>query len=149
MTQVEIARMYGVSPTTVSYHKRQGGAQFRSPREAAMESFPWPEMDKKFKTGAPYQRVTWHLEYAVSGGRGMTPYKSRELRNWYEKLAKYNVVLEFDPNLAPHPGVLSGGWQYAPRRESDGNLLIRENAYTTLTDESREIWRIPDELPSV
>lgn len=147
MTLEEIGKMYGLTKSGVSYVKRQGGPQFRTPREAAMENFPWKDMDPKFKTGAVYQRITNHLEYIQTGGRGMSKSKLRELSYWYKRFSEYNIVLVHDPNLPPRPGIKCGGWDYVPRLESDGDLLLRENEYTTLTDEAREIWRIPDKLP--
>jgi hypothetical protein len=53
-------------------------------------------------------------------------------------------VLEFDPNIPPIPGVSNkGGWAFRERKPEDGDLLIRVNEFTNLTEEGKLIWRIP------
>ena len=54
------------------------------------------------------------------------------------------MVLEFDPNIPPIPGVSSkGGWAYRERLPEDGDLLIRVNEFTNITDKGCDIWRFP------
>jgi hypothetical protein len=67
------------------------------------------------------------------------------LRGFYQKLE--GVVVEFDPALPPSEGISEGGFAYRERLESDGDLLIRINQHTHLSDEGRKIWRLPDVLP--
>lgn len=68
------------------------------------------------------------------------------LRGFYAKLRDH--VLEFDPNIPPEPGVSKhGGWAFRPRRPEDGDLLIRVNEYTELTEEGKMIWRFPPVEP--
>jgi hypothetical protein len=53
-------------------------------------------------------------------------------------------VLEFDPNIPPIPGVSNkGGWAFRERKPEDGDLLIRVNEFTNLTEEGKLIWRFP------
>lgn len=145
--QTQIAEMYGISRSGVSYIKNSAGTPYRTPREAAMDSFPWKDMASKFKAATPYHRATDHLEYVATGGKGMAPYKLQRLRSWYQMMQELGVVLEFDPSNPPRPNLKSGGWDYKPRESEDGDLLIRVNRYTTLSDEGYEIWRIPDKVP--
>ncbi|RJQ79947.1 XRE family transcriptional regulator [Pseudonocardiaceae bacterium YIM PH 21723] len=147
LTLTEIGARYGISPQAVSKIKSKG--KLKTPREVAMENFPWPGMDPKFKRSVPYQRITDHLEYVVTGGTGMSKAKLTELRRWYKQFGKYNHVLVYDPTIPPRQGMQSGGWGLEPRVESDADLLIRENEYTTLSDAGREIWRIPDRFPEI
>ncbi|KIA60244.1 hypothetical protein FG87_38155 [Nocardia vulneris] len=57
-----------------------------------------------------------------------------------------NVVLEFDPDIAPEPGVSNkGGFAYRPRVASDGKLLFRVNRHTKeMTPEMHTIWELPE-----
>ena len=78
----------------------------------------------------------------------MSENKLKRLRSWWRKLYDDNVVLEFDPNLPPVPGVApNGGFRYVKRRKSDGDLLIRVNKHTVLTEEGELIWCWPPDLP--
>ena len=52
------------------------------------------------------------------------------------------------PGVPPNPGVASkGGFAYRPRTAADGNLMIRVNDWTTMTDEARRIWSM-DTIPA-
>jgi hypothetical protein len=85
-----------------------------------------------------------HGEYAATGGKGMSKDKLDRLRSFYRKLRTENLVLEFDPSIEPIPGVSSrGGFAFRERTEADGDLLIRVNGHTFMTDEARMIWRLP------
>ncbi|EFV12962.1 hypothetical protein HMPREF9336_02219 [Segniliparus rugosus ATCC BAA-974] len=72
--------------------------------------------------------------------------KLSRLRGFYRRLN--SLVVEYDPNILPIPGVsTNGGWAYRSRETSDSNLLIRINDYTKLTEEGFNIWRLPDQEP--
>ncbi|AGI61752.1 transcriptional repressor [Mycobacterium phage BTCU-1] len=91
-------------------------------------------------------RLREHGEYMATGGVGMDELKLSRLRGFYKKLR--DQVLEYDPNIPPIEGVSrQGGWAYRPRKPEDGDLLIRVNDYTDLTDEGRMIWRFPPREP--
>jgi hypothetical protein len=80
----------------------------------------------------------------ATGGKGMSKDKLSRLRYWYRKLREENLVLEYDPDIAPIKGVSNkGGFVYRERLRSDADLLIRVNQYTTLTPEGRLIWCLP------
>lgn len=82
----------------------------------------------------------------VAGGRGMSEDKLSRLEAWWRKMRCKNLVLEFDPNLPPEKGVSSvGGFAYRLRMAADGNLLIRVNEFTNLTDHARKLWCWPEE----
>jgi hypothetical protein len=67
------------------------------------------------------------------------------LKGFYDRLKAQ--VVEFDPALPPSEGISEGGFAYRQRVESDGDLLIRVNQHTHLSDEGRKIWRLPDVMP--
>lgn len=144
--QTEIAEMHGVTRQAVSWHKVQYGGHL-TPRQRAWAAWPW-ETTHEHGKAAPYQRLRDHGEFMASGGKGMSENKLRKLRSFYRKLREENVVVEFDPTIPPTPGVsLVGCFRYAPRRKSDGDLLIRVNKYTKLSPEGRMIWRWPQKEP--
>jgi hypothetical protein len=75
----------------------------------------------------------------------MSEDKLTRLRAFVKMLRDENLVVEFDPDLPPEDGVsgTAGGWAYRKRRKRDGDLLVRVNEHTHLTDEGRTIWRLP------
>ena len=76
----------------------------------------------------------------------MAPVKLSRLRTFYAKL-RDNAV-EFDPVLPPEPGFANrGGFALRVRVDADGDLLIRVNEHTNLTEKGRTIWRLPETLP--
>ncbi|AUV62029.1 hypothetical protein KIV63_gp15 [Mycobacterium phage SWU2] len=87
-----------------------------------------------------------YIHFAATGGVGMDKVRLGRLRSFYKKLQ--DQVLEFDPAIPPIPGVSNkGGWRYVPRTADDGDLLIRVNDYTDLTEQGRMIWRLPPVSP--
>lgn len=146
LSQSDIARMYGVTRQAVSWHKINYGGS-RTPREIVNDHFPWIVSTAMCQT-SPYKRMRDHGEYMATGGKNMSQYKLDRLRSWYRMLRDDNVVLEYDPRLPPEPGVSNkGGFAYRTSRQGDGELLIRVNDYTELTDEGRRIWRFPPVEP--
>ncbi|WP_218001276.1 hypothetical protein [Nocardia thailandica] len=80
----------------------------------------------------------------------MAQYKLKRLRSFYKKLRDNGLVVEFDPNNSPVPGVSNrGGFALveATPEELASGTLIRENEYSELTPEGREIWRFPSVVP--
>lgn len=144
--QSEIAEMHGVTRQAVSWHKSVYGLHL-TPRQVVNKSWPWQTTKEHGKSKA-YQRLRDHGEYMATGGKGMNDDKLSRLRNWYKKLREGNLVLEFDPNIPPEPGVAPyGGFAYRQRVKQDGDLLIRVNEYTELSEEGRRIWRFPPRDP--
>jgi hypothetical protein len=146
MNQTEIAEMFGISRQAVSYHKvRYSGS--RTPREIVRDNFPWT-VQKGLHQCSPYKRIMDHGEYMATGGKGMSKDKLSRLRSFYAKLREDNLVVEYDPTIPPTPGVAKlGGFAFRARLSQDGDLLIRVNEHTNLTDEGRMIWRFPPQDP--
>lgn len=143
-SQAEIARMYGVSRQYVSWIKRYYNGRL-TPAEQVLQHFPFKVPTEMGQT-SPYRRLREHGQYVATWGIGMDKVTLGRLRGFYRKLT--DQVLEFDPNIPPIPRVSSrGGWAYRPRRPEDGDLLIRVNEHTELTDEGRRIWRLPAVMP--
>lgn len=144
--QSEIAEMHGVTRQAVSWQKVTYGGTL-TPRQRVNEAWPWETKDKH-NDCSPYQRLRDHGEYMATGGAGMNENKLKRLRSWYRKLREENIVLEFDPEFPPEPGVAPyGGFRYVKRRKSDADLLIRVNKHTNMTEEGRRIWRFPPRDP--
>lgn len=140
--QTEIAAMHGVTKQAVSWHKRKYGG-YLTPRQQVDGEWPWATTDLHGKSKA-YQRLRDHGEFMATGGKGMSEDKLLRLRSWWRYLRDNKVVLEFDPELPPEPGVSPyGGFAYRKRRKSDGDLLIRVNEHTSLSDVGRMIWCWP------
>lgn len=146
LNQSEIAEIYGVTRQYVSWIKHTYGGHL-TPREEVMKEWPF-DVPVRMGNTSPFKRLRDHGEYIATGGAGMSHDKLSRLRGWYRKLREENLVVEFDPTLPPDPGVSSaGGWAYRKRRKSDGELLIRVNKYTRLTEKGRMIWRFPPADP--
>lgn len=141
-SQSEIADMFGVTRQAVSWHKRTYSGSL-SPRERVLQNFPWHVSSVQGQCSA-YRRLRDHGEYVATGGVGMSQDKLKRLRAFYRQVRKDNVVLEYDPDLPPQPGfAIKGGFMFRLRHEQDGDLLIRVNQHTNLTDEGQLIWRLP------
>lgn len=140
--QTQIAQEHGVSRQAVSDMWRKYGGE-KSVRQIVDESWPW-KTTKAHAASAAFQRLRDHGEYMATGGKGMSADKLDRLKKWWTKLRDENFVLEFDPELPPEPGLSpNGGFAYRKRNESDGELLIRVNEFTDLTEAGKGIWRLP------
>jgi hypothetical protein len=143
--QSEIAEMYGVTRQYVSWIKHTYGGSL-TPRERVLQHWPFVVPAAQGQT-APFKRLRDHGEWVATGGKGMSADQLSRLRAFWKRLRDENLVVEFDPNLPPEEGVsgVAGGWAYRKRRKSDGDLLVRVNEHTHMTDEGRMIWRLPPE----
>ncbi|KRD08604.1 hypothetical protein ASE48_08550 [Mycobacterium sp. Root265] len=140
--QSQIAEMHGVTRQAVSWQKKTYGGSL-TPRQIVQKAWPWKTSDAHGKSKA-YQHLRNHGEFMATGGRDMNEDKINRLKSWWQKLRDENVVLEFDPSIPPIPGVSPhGGFRYVPRLASDGDLLIRVNEHTDLSDEGEMIWCWP------
>ncbi|QBJ00259.1 immunity repressor [Mycobacterium phage Pharaoh] len=140
--QSQIAEMHGVTRQAVSWQKQTYGGSLTT-RQIVNKAWPFKTTNLHGKS-KPYQRLRDHGEFMRTGSfKTMSEEKTRNLKKWWKKLRDENVVLEFDPNIPPQPGMAGGGFRYVPRLPSDGDLLIRVNEYTTLTDEGELIWCWP------
>lgn len=149
-TQNDIAAHFGVTRQYVSWVKRHKSRSFsETPREVALKHYPW-KTGERFHNAAPNRRMRDHAEFMATGGKGMARFKLERLLWFYRFLRNENVVVEFDPNIPPIEGVSSdGGFAYRPRKDSDGDLIIRVNEHTTLTPEGKMLWRFPPKMPNV
>jgi hypothetical protein len=148
LSPIEAAEQLGISKQLLNYHLHHTGPDYATPerrRQAeAWASMPWPEIQPGHRRAPPYKRASWHAEYIATGGEGMSEAKLRYLRQWYQRLANDGEVLVYDPSIPPHRGVKTGGWDYVPREERDGDLLFRANEFTVVSDETKVDWRLPD-----
>jgi transcriptional regulator with XRE-family HTH domain len=146
MTQSEIARMYDVTRQYISWIKYYHGGRM-TPREEVLQHFPFVVPTELTQT-SPYRRLRDHGEFMATGGVGMSDDKLKRLRAFYAKLRDEGLVVEYDPETPPIPGESNkGGWAFRKRLKSDGDLLIRVNEYTHLTDRGLMIWRFPPRDP--
>jgi transcriptional regulator with XRE-family HTH domain len=142
LSQSDIAREYGVTRQHVSWIKRTYGGRL-SPRETLLQEFPF-KVSAAQGQASPYRRLRDHAEFVATDGVGMSEDKLQRLRTFYRKIRDGKLVLEFHPNIPPIRGVSNkGGWAYRQRLPEDGDLLIRVNEFTNLTNEGRDIWRFP------
>ncbi|UPW09366.1 XRE family transcriptional regulator [Gordonia terrae] len=141
--QSQIAEMFGVTRQAVSWHlKTYGGT--RSTRQVLNDHWPW-ETSSEHCGAIPYRRLRDHAECVVTGGREMSMDKLKRLQAWWRKMQDEDLVVEFDPGLEPVQRVsTSGGFAYRQRASVDGELLIRVNGFTRLTDEGKTLWARPD-----
>src|ERR1700757_2562041 len=136
--QSEIAEMYGVTRQYVSWIKHTYGGRL-TPREVVLQNFPF-QVSTEMGNTSPFKRLRDHGEYVATGGVGMSEDKLTRLRAFYRKLHDEHLVVEYDPTLPPEPGVSNaGGWAFRKRRKSDGDLLVRVNEYTELTEAGKMI----------
>jgi hypothetical protein len=146
--QSRIAEMHGVTRAAVSWQKKTYGGHL-APRQIVNEAWPWVTTHEQGKA-APYQRLRDHGEWMATGGKGMSDQKVRRLKSWWRKLCDEDVVLEFDPSIPVIAGMGTvGGFRYVPRDIKDGDLLIRVNEHTNLTEEGEMIWCWPPDIDSL
>jgi DNA-binding XRE family transcriptional regulator len=144
-TQSDIARMFGITRQAVSWHKRTYNGSL-TVREEAMKHYPWRVKGEQCYT-SPYRLSRDHLEYMATAGKGMSSRKLAALRTFYTKIQQ-GFVLEHDPNLPPEPGFCNkGGFAWRKHRSSDGDLIIRVNEHTQLTEQAHRLWKLPPQLP--
>ncbi len=143
LNQSQIAARFGVTRQAVSWHRRTYNGVL-TPREQLLEAhFPWKVSGRHLRT-SPYRQLRDHGEWYATGGRGMSAEKLYRVECLHRRLRDSNAVLEYDPELPSQPGFcIDGGFALRLRRFSDGGLMIRVNEHTVLTEQGREIWRLP------
>lgn len=148
MNFAEIAREFGVTRQAVSYLWRKYDGSLTTRQKVAAE-MPFVVPDQ-FSRAAPLQRLRDHLEYMMTlDDPKLSEDRRRRLRTFYKKLREENWVVEYDPGFSPIPGVCNtGGFAYRSREPRDGDLLIRVNKYTNLTEYGEnELWHFPPHEP--
>lgn len=155
LNQTQIAKTLGVTPQAISYIKRGNSRTPRNepfsqtPREVAMESFPWKNVGHLHSQATPDRRLRDHAEFMATGGKGMSADRLRRLRNFYRRLRREDLVVEYDPEIPPGDENKFGGYAYRPREPRDGELIIRVNDLAEMSDTAYVIWRFPPEPPVV
>ncbi|AHJ86437.1 immunity repressor [Mycobacterium phage 40AC] len=141
----QIADMHGVTRQAVEWHVRVYGGHLNT-RQQVKALWPFDTRKPMDKSKA-YQRLRDHGEYmAIGSFRTMGEDKRKRLLSWWKMLRENDVVVEFDPNIKPYPGMSGGGFRYVPREERDDDLLIRANEHTNLTEKAEMIWSWPDDI---
>lgn len=143
-TRVEVAEIYNTTPQNVNYYLNQKGPKYLDPRQRAMKHVPW-KIKKEHKESAPFHRIRNHIKFITLGSQRMSGEERDRLRNWYRSLKDLNLVLEYHPDVSPTLSITTGGWRYVQREDRDGDLLIRVNDHTHMSDEAYEYFRFPDE----
>lgn len=147
--QSQIAEMYGCTRAYISWVKKTYGAAYEQPRAVARRNMPSWNLTAGQGRSSLYTWLGSHLEYMETAGHGMSQNKLYRLRLFYLRLERNGEIVEYDPEFGPSRSVGAGGFRFLPRTSEDApRMIIRQNAYTVLTDEGRVVWQIPHELPT-
>ena len=145
--QSEIAEMWGVTRQAVSkmWQKYDGTPTIR---QKVAEALPFKVADQ-FNRAYPLQELRDHAEYMIVGNVDrFSDIRRNRLTSFYKKLRDEDLVVEYDPAIPPDPGVCkTGGFAYRPREPRDGDLMIRVNEYTNLTEYGETLWKFPSQEP--
>lgn len=144
-TQSDIANEFGVTRAYISWIKRHYGGKL-TPREQVLEAhYPW-KIQTAHQASALYRHTRNHAEYVETGGVGMGDSELQRLRGFHDKLRRFDLVVEYDPEIPPNLDSNAGGWAFRPKTPEDGDLIIRVNEHTNLTEEGKNrIWKLPKE----
>lgn len=113
-----------------------------TPLDIVRKNFPW-NVEVCLTDADPYLSLRAYGEWVATGGRGLPETTVAKARALVQMLRQRDAVLEYDPSLPPVSGLSEqGGFALRPRTEADGDLLVRDNEHTTLTQEGRMIWRL-------
>lgn len=142
--QNQIAERYGITRQAVSWIKTHRARSWsKTYREQMNDHYPW-NTTGGFSDNYVDHRMRDHGEWVLSGGLALSAARRKRLRYFYNSLTKQNVVVEFDPNFAPSGGSKIGGFRYRARKISDGNLMIRINKHTNVTEMGGKLWQLPE-----
>lgn len=145
--QSEIALILGVSRARISQLWAEAGLP-KTPRQTVRAQFPW-KIEARFKSSELHKLLANHAEFYATNGEGMSRYKLKRLLSFYGRLKTRNVVVEYHPDVESNPDSGMGGFRLVPRMPEDGDLIVRINEVTELTEEARRIFRMPRQLPKV
>src|SRR5690606_28150920 len=118
---------------------------YRTPKQEAMDKMPWKKLPREQQRNRIYQNLRLHLFYVAVGRNGVTASQVDHLLGFYKRVEDY--VVEYDPEIPSTPNNKGGGFQYVPREERDGDLILRRNKHTRIEDGDLMYWRIPARLP--
>ncbi|MCZ0973148.1 hypothetical protein O1L55_20640 [Streptomyces albulus] len=141
---IEIADLFGLTKQGVYWHL--SSEDKNNPTSSTVKDLrPWRVPSPQQKA-SPYINMSYHLEYVISRGKGMSDQKIKRLRGWYKFfLDNPNLVLRFDPEIPPNAVAKCGGWDYVERSSEDGGLIIKKDM--DLTPQQMNALVIPAELP--
>lgn len=143
MNQSDIAREFGVTRAYISYIVHTYGGKLTPRAQVQRDHFPW-KVSTNFQRSAIDKNLRRHAEWVVTGGEGMSDDALARVESFHRRLRDYNLVVEFDPDIPPNRDSSVGGYRYADRLPEDGDLMLRVNDNTRLTDEGRnKIWKLP------
>ncbi|AIT13391.1 immunity repressor [Mycobacterium phage Equemioh13] len=147
----QIGDMHGVTRQAVEWQVKTYGGRLNT-RQQVKELWPF-ETKVIHSKSKSYQRLRDHGEYMRQlSFKGFSEEKKKRLIAWWKMLLDQNVVLEFDPNIEPYPGMAGGGFRYVPRTDEDEDLLIRVNEHVrpeildedgTLNAKAESLWTWP------
>ena len=101
-----------------------------TPLDTVREHFPWHVSDELEQVDL-CQALRAYGDWVATGGHGLPAATLQRARDLVLTLRQRDAVLEYD-------GV---GITLRARNADDGDLLVRDNAHTTLTEDGRMIWR--------
>ncbi|AEK32639.1 transcriptional repressor [Mycobacterium phage LittleCherry] len=141
-TYADIARHVGKTRQAVSFIAKKYIPP--TPRqEVIAKAWPFNGVSGRHLEAYQYRMLRHHAEYMATNGDGMKEIILKRLRGFYNKLHEGDFVVEYDPAIPPCEDNIHGGWAYRPREEKDGNLIVRENEHTHITEEGMNIWVYP------
>ncbi|QTF81497.1 hypothetical protein SEA_TARSUSIV_73 [Mycobacterium phage TarsusIV] len=150
----EIGDMHGVTRQAVEWQVKTYGGRLNT-RQQVKALWPF-ETSKEHSKSKAYQQLRDHGEYMRQlSFKDFSEEKKKRLISWWRRLRDNDLVLEFDPNIEPYPGMAGGGFRYVPREKRDGDCLIRINEYTKvdedgLLDKRAELlWRFPPNIDEI
>lgn len=147
VTQAGIARMFGVSRQAIHDTCIRYGLKRQTRQEMLADVWPF-KVPVELSNQYLFQLLRDHAEYMLTNGKGMTEDRLKRLRSFYRRLRDEDLVVEYDPDIPPEPGVSpQGGFAYRQRRKSDRGLLIRVNGHTNTTEQGRDLWKFPAQEP--
>lgn len=138
--QADIAREYGVTRQYI--HKLAKQAGYISPIGTVRDNMPW-EVDPAFQKNATYMafRLVGHNRVAPDSLEEGSKARAEGLIN---RLATFNVVLDYDPSYPPIPGLTNTpGFAYLPREEQDEDFMMKVKPGVKITPLGNKIWRMP------
>lgn len=133
LTLTEIAQKYDVAKSTVSEAFTRIGRPWGGNIPVDYRAIlPWP-IERQHQALDAALRLKAHIKahHAIE----LKPDAARRLSNWYGRLRRESVVLDYQPASAP--------WVYLQRKPEDGELLIRWPEDTPINERQRAALTLP------
>lgn len=122
VTYREIAERYGVTESAV-YQRLKADGLAKDQPVSHKALIPWTvREDHRHAHPALMLRT---LSRRMQGLPNSEP-RNKMLDRWLEEIKSADVVVCYDPDMAPNPASpVYGGWWYSRRRPEDGDAMIR------------------------